>query len=85
MFLINKSLSQVAKQLQELLPQKTVNSYLAGRETAQMFAIFKINTPMKPLLVGYFKFSSIMNSKLAFKKYILLTASHTLTRCSMII
>lgn len=76
-----KSISLVIKRLRELIPQKMVNNCQAGRETAQMFAIFKINTQMKRLLVDYSKFSSIMISRLGFKKFILLTAFLTPIQC----
>jgi hypothetical protein len=87
MFQINKTkikikaTSLVIKRLRELIPQKMVNNCQAGRETAQMFAIFKINTQMKRLPVDYSKFSSIMISRLGFKKFILLTAFLTLIQC----
>ena len=76
-----KSISLVIKRLRELIPQKMDNNCQAGKETAQMFAIFKINTQMKRLLVDYSKFSSIMISRLGFKKFILLTAFLTPIQC----
>lgn len=71
--------------LLELILEKIIKNFRAGKEIALMYVTYKINIQMKHLQVDCFKFSLIMNSKLDFKKYILPIAFHTLIQCLMTI
>jgi hypothetical protein len=82
---INKVINLVIQTTQEVILEKIFNNFQVGKEIARMFVTYKISIQMKRHLVDCFKFNLIMNLKLDFKKYILLTAYLTLIRCSMII